>query len=60
MKRAACRFCAAPLEVSFADLGMSPPSNAYLKAEELDRSERFYPLHAWVCGACFLVQLEQF
>jgi SAM-dependent methyltransferase len=22
--------------------------------------ERFYPLHAWVCGACFLVQLEEF
>jgi len=22
--------------------------------------ERFYPLHAWVCGECFLVQLEQY
>jgi 2-polyprenyl-3-methyl-5-hydroxy-6-metoxy-1,4-benzoquinol methylase len=22
--------------------------------------EPFYPLHAWVCGKCFLVQLEQF
>ena len=42
------------------DLGMSPPSNAYLKAEDLNRMERFYPLHAWVCENCFLVQLEEF
>ena len=55
-----CRFCGAALEQSFADLGMSPLSNAYLKAEQLHQMERFYPLHAWVCGSCFLVQLEQF
>jgi 2-polyprenyl-3-methyl-5-hydroxy-6-metoxy-1,4-benzoquinol methylase len=60
MKAAACRFCAAPLTLSFADLGMSPPSNAFLKAEALNRMERFYPLHAWVCEKCFLVQLEEF
>lgn len=60
MKSAACRFCGAPLALSFADLGMSPPSNAYLKAEDLNRMERFYPLHAWVCEKCFLVQLEEF
>ncbi|HET7669515.1 MAG TPA: SAM-dependent methyltransferase, partial [Burkholderiales bacterium] len=60
MKPAACRFCAAPLELSFADLGMSPPSNSYLEAAELNRMERFYPLHAWVCAKCFLVQLEEF
>ncbi len=39
---------------------MSPPSNAYLSADALDQAEAFYPLHAWVCGQCFLVQLEQF
>lgn len=55
-----CRFCGAALEQSFADLGMSPLSNAYLKPEQLHQVERFYPLHAWVCGSCFLVQLEQF
>lgn len=60
MKPAACRFCGAPLKLSFADLGMSPPSNAYLKVEDLNRMERFYPLHAWVCEKCFLVQLEEF
>jgi SAM-dependent methyltransferase len=55
-----CRYCGAPLSVSFADLGMTPLSNAYLKAGELHRKEAFYPLHAWVCGKCFLVQLEEF
>ena len=39
---------------------MSPPSNAYLKPEQLGRMEKFYPLHAWVCESCFLVQLEEF
>ena len=60
MKRRDCRYCKATLSVSFADLGMTPLSNAYLKPEELERMEPFYPLHAWVCGKCFLVQLEQF
>jgi len=60
VKTAACRFCGAPLALSFADLGMSPPSNSYVKAEDLNRMERFYPLHAWVCEKCFLVQLEEF
>jgi 2-polyprenyl-3-methyl-5-hydroxy-6-metoxy-1,4-benzoquinol methylase len=55
-----CRFCRSPLSLSFADLGMSPLSNAYLKPEQLNQMERFYPLHARVCEACFLVQLEEF
>jgi len=52
-----CRFCSAPLCESFADLGMSPLSNSYLSAEELQRPEPFYPLHAFVCSECRLVQL---
>jgi 2-polyprenyl-3-methyl-5-hydroxy-6-metoxy-1,4-benzoquinol methylase len=60
VKPAACRFCGAALKLSFADLGMSPLSNSYLEAGELNRMERFYPLHAWVCEKCFLVQLEEF
>lgn len=60
MSQRPCRFCGSPLTLSFADLGMSPPSNSYLKPDQLDRMERFYPLHAWVCGKCFLVQLEEF
>jgi len=55
-----CRFCLSPLRHTFADLGMLPLSNAYLKREQLNCFERFYPLHAYVCGTCFLVQVEAF
>ena len=55
-----CRFCDKPLEYTFADLGMSPVANAYVKPHEKHHMEPFYPLHAYVCGGCFLVQLEQF
>jgi 2-polyprenyl-3-methyl-5-hydroxy-6-metoxy-1,4-benzoquinol methylase len=55
-----CRFCSAPLRESFCDLGMSPLSNAYLTAEQLGARESFYPLHAFVCERCFLVQLGEF
>jgi SAM-dependent methyltransferase len=60
MSERACRLCAAPLEVTFCDLGMSPLSNAFVKPSEAHRGETFYPLHAWVCGRCFLVQLQEF
>ena len=39
---------------------MAPPSNAYLSAKRLSAPELRYPLHAWLCEACFLVQLEAF
>src|SRR5450432_3340491 len=55
-----CRFCDAKLTETFADLGESPPSNAFLKPAQISAKERFYPLHAWVCGSCKLVQLEEF
>ena len=55
-----CRFCATPLQHSFCDLGMSPLSNAYLSAQDLRLPEKFYPLHAYVCADCYLVQLEAF
>ncbi|MBS0169877.1 MAG: class I SAM-dependent methyltransferase [Nitrospira sp.] len=56
----ACRFCAAPLDKTFVDLGMSPLANSYIKASEANRMEPFYPLHVYVCSACLLVQLEEF
>lgn len=55
-----CRFCAAPLEHVFADLGMSPLANRYLRPEQANSMEPFYPLRAFVCSRCLLVQLEQF
>jgi SAM-dependent methyltransferase len=55
-----CRFCGAPLEVTFADLGMSPLANSFVAAEQANAMERFFPLHALVCGRCYLVQLAEY
>ncbi len=57
--RRACRFCGSRLEHVFADLGTSPLANSNLREEDLDKPERFYPLTAYVCGECFLVQLPE-
>ena len=39
---------------------MSPPSNAYLNADDLHRPELFYPLKLNVCDHCWLVQTEDY
>ncbi|MEV2707480.1 class I SAM-dependent methyltransferase [Paenibacillus larvae] len=57
---AQCRFCSRSTLYSFVDLGLTPLSNAFVKEEHLGKYEAFYPLHAYVCASCFLVQLEQF
>jgi 2-polyprenyl-3-methyl-5-hydroxy-6-metoxy-1,4-benzoquinol methylase len=54
-----CRFCAAPLKYIFADLGVSPLANSYLRSDQLLYPEQFFPLIAYVCSSCFLVQLEE-
>lgn len=54
-----CRFCSAPLRVTFIDLGMSPLCESYVSAERLNAMESFYPLHVYVCDTCFLVQLPE-
>jgi len=55
-----CRFCETPLKHTFADLGMSPLSNSYLKPEDLQKMEPFYPLHVYICENCYLIQLPEF
>jgi SAM-dependent methyltransferase len=55
-----CRFCGTTLNRVFADLGMSPLANSYVRPEDSGKKESFYPLRALVCGSCFLVQLEEF
>jgi SAM-dependent methyltransferase len=55
-----CRFCGMPLAHTFIDLGMSPLANAFIRPEQAQAPEPFYPLHVYVCGSCFLVQLEEF
>ncbi|MBA2549342.1 MAG: SAM-dependent methyltransferase, partial [Burkholderiaceae bacterium] len=57
MSSSVCRFCAAPLRTTFVDLGMSPLCQTHIRADQLNEAESFYPLHAFVCDKCFLVQL---
>jgi len=55
-----CRHCAARLQHTFVDLGMSPLCESFLRADQLNSMEPFYPLHVFVCQQCFLVQLEEY
>ena len=55
-----CRFCGKPLQHSVVDLGTSPLCENFLTFEELLQPEPFYPLHAFVCEHCFLVQVEEY
>lgn len=54
-----CRFCGTAVSTTFVDLGVQPLSNAYIDANDADRMECFYPLHARVCERCFLVQVPE-
>lgn len=55
-----CRYCHSHLEHVVLDLGFSPPSNAFLRPEDLGRPEAYYPLRIGVCEDCWLVQTEDF
>ena len=55
-----CRFCGEQLTQTFVDLGMSPLCESYVSEAHLNMMEPYYPLHVYVCGNCFLVQLEEF
>lgn len=54
-----CRFCHTSLQLVFVNLGMSPLSNSFLEKKDLQLSEPYFPLKAYVCEKCFLVQLEE-
>lgn len=55
-----CRHCNNFLENLVIDLGNTPPSNAYIKAENLNSKEVIFPLRIFVCEICWLVQTEDF
>jgi len=55
-----CRHCNTELKHTFIDLGISPPSNAFLTKKALDKPEASYPLKVMVCDCCWLVQTEDF
>jgi SAM-dependent methyltransferase len=55
-----CRSCGAALTTTFLDLGLSLLANNLIRPEQADIPEPRYPLHAYVCDHCFLVQLGEF
>ena len=54
----ACRACGTPLRHSVVDLGLSPPCQSVVRPDQLAAGETFYPLHAFVCETCSLVQID--
>ncbi|MBQ0823543.1 methyltransferase domain-containing protein [Microvirga sp. HBU67558] len=55
-----CRHCGTALKLTFADLGSTPISNDFLSADQVNGPDPFYPLKAFVCQECRLVQLQDF
>ncbi|EPJ80423.1 class I SAM-dependent methyltransferase [Pseudomonas sp. CFII68] len=55
-----CRGCGTALALPLIDLGTSPPSNAYVRADQLDQAEQWVPLKVAVCQQCWLVQTEDY
>jgi len=55
-----CRGCGRPLTTTLVDLGTTPISNAFIEPEDVEAVERWYPLHAYVCDACLLVQIAAY
>lgn len=55
-----CRGCGAKLSLPLIDLGTAPPSNAYLRAQQLSQAEQWVPLKVDVCEQCWLVQTDDY
>jgi SAM-dependent methyltransferase len=53
-----CRACGGRLTVTMADLGLQPPSNAFVTSLHAVHDEKRYPLRAKVCESCKLVQVD--
>lgn len=53
-----CFVCGKKKFFNFLDLGSQPPSDAFLKPEDLRKPEAMYPLELCFCEACGLVQLN--
>lgn len=55
-----CLNCSNALEDTFVDLGTSPLCEEFVKPENINNGQQFYPLHAYVCDECFLVQVGEY
>ncbi len=57
MRNSECRMCKSKDLYKFLDLGEHPPSDAFLKKEQLGLPEPKFPLDVYFCKNCGLVQL---
>ncbi len=55
-KTTACRYCGSQKLVQFLSLGDQPPSNSFIKPDQISKEKR-YPLDTYWCEQCCLVQL---
>ncbi|MDX2470476.1 MAG: class I SAM-dependent methyltransferase [SAR324 cluster bacterium] len=53
-----CRLCHSDDLFGFLDLGYHPPSDQFLKPEQLDEPVTYYPLRLVRCNECSFVQLD--
>ncbi len=52
-----CRICSSQNLELILDLGEQPPSNAFIKKEDLEKYEDKFPLRLYLCKECYLLQL---
>lgn len=53
-----CRHCREPVTQIFADLGMTPLCQTQIAPDHFDEPEKYFPLQAYVCTHCWLVQVR--
>jgi len=53
-----CRHCKCDVSLQLIDLGVTPPSNAYVDPERSNDIEQTYSLRVLVCESCWLVQTK--
>ena len=56
-KKNECRICSSNNLELILDLGKQPPSNAFIKKENLEKHEDKFPLRLYLCKECYLLQL---
>ena len=54
-----CRHCNEFLDQVFCDLHTCPPSNSMINESSLNFQEVYFPLKVFVCGKCWLVQVDE-
>jgi hypothetical protein len=52
-----CRVCGSKNVHKFLSLGLTPLANSFLREDQLDQPELYYPLDVYFCSDCYLVQL---